>query len=60
MSFDSAQAGGGPSHDPLVWMDNSGKIVVGTWAGAAQEATSSASYNDGNWHCSSRQSARAA
>jgi|GEM_PF-4202547 hypothetical protein len=50
MSFDSAQAGGGPSHDPLVWMDNSGKIVVGTWAGAAQEATSSASYNDGNWH----------
>lgn len=50
MSFDSAQAGGGTSHDPLVWMDNSGKIVVGTFAGAAQEATSSASYNDGNWH----------
>ena len=31
VSFDTAQAGGGSGHDPLVWMDNSGKVVVGTY-----------------------------
>lgn len=50
MSLDSSQTGGGSAHDPLVWMDNSGKIVVGTYPGSEQAATSSSTYNDGNWH----------
>jgi hypothetical protein len=50
VSFDTAQAGGGSGHDPLVWMDNSGKLVAGTYGSAQQEVTSSATYNDGNWH----------
>ena len=50
MSLDSSQAGGGSAHDPVVWMDNSGKIVVGTYPSSQQPATSSATYNDGNWH----------
>ncbi|MGD0386339.1 MAG: LamG-like jellyroll fold domain-containing protein [Solirubrobacteraceae bacterium] len=50
LSFDTAQAGGGSGHDPLVWMDNSGKIVVGTYAGGQKEATSSVAYNTGTWY----------
>jgi hypothetical protein len=50
MSFDSAQAGGGTAHDPLVWMDDSGHVVVGTWAGSEQTVTSASAYDDGKWH----------
>ncbi len=51
LTDDSTQTGGGASDDPLMWMDNSGKIVAGTFAGGAdREQASTAAYNDGNWH----------
>ena len=51
LTDDTTQTGGGASDDPLMWMDNSGKIVAGTYAGGAdREETSTAAYNDGNWH----------
>jgi len=50
MTDDSSQTGGGTYYDPIMWMDNSGKIVAGSYTGAPNEATSSAAYNDGKWH----------
>jgi hypothetical protein len=50
LTLDTTQTGGGSSHDPLLWMDNSGKIVAGTYPTANQAATSPAAYNDGHWH----------
>lgn len=50
LTLDSSQTGSGSYHDPLLWMDDSGKIVAGTWPGSNQAATSPRTYNDGNWH----------
>ncbi len=50
LTLDSSQTGGGANHDPLLWMDDSGKIVAGTWPGANQATTSPKAYNDGDWH----------
>ncbi len=50
VGFDTSQAGGGSAHGPLIWMDNSGKIVAGTYTSANKEATSSSAYNNGAWH----------
>ena len=36
--------------DRHVYMTNTGRLVFGVWTGAARTITSSASYNDGNWH----------
>jgi len=38
------------SKDRLVYLTNSGKLVFGVYNGAVNTVTSSASYNDGNWH----------
>jgi hypothetical protein len=37
-------------HDRLLWIDNTGKLVWGIYSGAVDEVTSTAAYNDGNWH----------
>ncbi len=50
VGFDAAQSGAGLSHDRQIWMDNSGKIVAGISGGSGVEATSAATYDDGNWH----------
>jgi hypothetical protein len=50
LTLDSSQSGGGAHHDPLLWMDNSGKIVAGTYTSADRAATSPSAYNDGHWH----------
>jgi hypothetical protein len=50
MTDDNSQTGGGTNYDPIMWMDNSGRIVAGSYTGVRDEATSSAAYNDGKWH----------
>jgi len=50
LTLDGAQTGGASSHDPLLWMDDSGKIVAGTYPTANQAATSPSAYNNGQWH----------
>jgi hypothetical protein len=36
--------------DRIIWMDDSGKLNVGTYPGTTHVLTSASSYNDGNWH----------
>jgi hypothetical protein len=50
LTLDTTQTGAGSSHDPLLWMDNSGKIVAGTYPTSNQAATSASAYNNGQWH----------
>ena len=47
--FNSAANGSG-SNDRHIYMTNSGQIIFGTYDGAVHTVTSSADYNDGNWH----------
>lgn len=42
--------GGGTNSDRFLWMDNSGYLIYGEYAGGQQTAKSTATYNDGNWH----------
>lgn len=50
VGFDGSQDGSGLSHDRFIWMDNAGKLVAGISGGSGVEATSSSTYDDGNWH----------
>ena len=52
LTLDSSQAGGGAHHDPLLWMNNAGEIVAGTYpsGGPDEAATSPSAYNNGSWH----------
>ncbi|MGH7837300.1 MAG: LamG domain-containing protein, partial [Candidatus Binataceae bacterium] len=47
--FNSVANGSGSS-DRHIYMTNAGQIIFGTYDGAVHTVTSSASYNDGNWH----------
>ncbi|OIJ66098.1 hypothetical protein WN71_020530 [Streptomyces mangrovisoli] len=38
------------NYDKHVYMRNDGRLVFGVWTGSARTVTSSAAYNDGNWH----------
>lgn len=50
IGFANSKTGQSTSYDRHVWMDNSGRLNFGTWLGWAATVTSSASYNDNEWH----------
>lgn len=50
IGFGNASTGNSSSYDRHVWMDNSGRLHFGTWLGWAATVSSSAAYNDGEWH----------
>lgn len=50
IGFGSTASGNSGSYDRHVWMDNAGKLHFGTWLGWAATVSSTASYNDGQWH----------
>ncbi|MFC6713178.1 PKD domain-containing protein [Branchiibius cervicis] len=50
MGFGDQQTGNSGNYDRHVYMLPSGQLVFGTWTGQTNLATSSAAYNDGNWH----------
>ncbi|KSU67675.1 PKD domain-containing protein [Arthrobacter sp. NIO-1057] len=50
IGYGSSATGDSGSYDRHVWMDNSGRLHFGTWLGWAATVSSSASYNDGQWH----------
>lgn len=50
MGFGDQQTGNSGNYDRHVYMTASGQLTFGAWTGQANLATSTASYNDGNWH----------
>lgn len=50
IGFGSAATGLSDTFDRHIYMDDSGRLVFGTWHGGAATVTSPASYNDGAWH----------
>ncbi|MGP5680072.1 PKD domain-containing protein [Glutamicibacter arilaitensis] len=50
IGYGSSATGDSGSYDRHAWMDNSGRLHFGTWLGWAATVSSSASYNDGQWH----------
>lgn len=50
IGFGNAKTGQSSSYDRHVWMDGSGRLNFGTWLGWAATLSSSASYNDDEWH----------
>ncbi len=49
-SFGNSSSGQSNSHDRKAFLLGDGKIRFGTWIGSFNTATSTGSYNDGNWH----------
>ncbi len=50
IGFGNATSGLSSSYDRHVWMQNNGKLSFGAYNGSQQTITSTASYNDGQWH----------
>ncbi|MEA5117249.1 MAG: PKD domain-containing protein, partial [Propionicimonas sp.] len=50
IGFGNATSGLSSTYDRHVWMQNTGKLSFGTNPGSQQTITSTASYNDGQWH----------
>ena len=50
IGFGNSRTGNSSSYDRHVYMLASGQLVFGTYTGQINVATSSGSYNDGNWH----------
>ena len=50
IGFGSSQTGASGSYDRHVWMLNSGQLVFGVWTGQTNTISSTAAYNDGQWH----------
>jgi hypothetical protein len=50
VGFGSSQLDNSGNYDKHVYMTNAGNLVFGVWTGSANTITTSASYNDGNWH----------
>ena len=50
IGFGNTQSGTSSSYDRHVYMENSGQLTFGTYTGQLNTATSSQSYNDGQWH----------
>ncbi|CAD5991104.1 conserved exported protein of unknown function [Agreia sp. COWG] len=50
IGFGSSQTGTSGNYDRHVYMENDGRLTFGVWTGNANTATTSASYNDGQWH----------
>jgi hypothetical protein len=49
-SFGSSASGQSGSHDRKAYLLGDGRIRFGTWIGSFNTATTTSSYNDGNWH----------
>ncbi len=50
IGYSSSNNGNSTSADRMLFLQNDGKLVFGTYNGVQQRATSSSSYNDGGWH----------
>ncbi|PCC25743.1 hypothetical protein CIK75_04470 [Glutamicibacter sp. BW78] len=50
VGYGSNKSGLSSSYDRHVYMRNDGRMVFGTYPGAAKTVTSTESYNDGEWH----------
>lgn len=51
IAFTNAQTGTSESnYDRILWVDTTGHVNFGTYIGSVLFITSSATYNDGNWH----------
>ena len=50
IGFGNSTSGLSSTYDRHIWMLNDGKIAFGTYAGVQQTLTTSASYNDNQWH----------
>jgi PKD repeat protein len=50
IGYGSARTGESSSYDRHVYMDNNGRILFGTHAGAARTIMSPATYNNNQWH----------
>ncbi len=48
--YGSSQTGSSGTNDRNVYMRNDGKITFGVYPGSTKTITTSASYNDGQWH----------
>lgn len=49
-SFGNGSSGQSSSHDRKAYLLGDGRIRFGTWIGSFNTTTTTASYNDGNWH----------
>ncbi|RMB58146.1 PKD domain-containing protein [Tessaracoccus antarcticus] len=50
IGFGGAATGDSGSYDRHVYMDNAGRILFGVYPGAVKTVSSTASFNDGQWH----------
>ena len=50
IGFGNAPSGRSSNYDRHVYMQNNGQLTFGTYTGQMNTATSSHSYNDGQWH----------
>ncbi|WP_372710392.1 PKD domain-containing protein [Arthrobacter rhombi] len=50
VGYGSNNTGASSSYDRHVYMANDGRLVFGTYPGAAKTVTSPAAYNDNSWH----------
>jgi PKD repeat protein len=50
IGYGSSASGDSGSYDRHVYMTNNGQLFFGVYPGGVQTVSSSASYNDGNWH----------
>ena len=50
MRFGDSPTGADGDTDRVLYMTNSGRLVLGTWTGVQNVVTSPRSYNDGGWH----------
>jgi large repetitive protein len=50
IGFGNASSGLSGNYDRHIYMDDAGHLVFGVWTGFTNTITTSATYNDGNWH----------
>ncbi|MBD3240878.1 MAG: DUF2341 domain-containing protein, partial [Chitinivibrionales bacterium] len=50
VGFEDEQTGAGNYNDRHFWMSDDGKLHYGVWSGAVYSLSSTAAYNDGEWH----------
>ena len=59
LGFGNVPVGASPFFDRHIYMDNTGKILFGVYAGGVRTVTSPKAYNNGAWHRLSPRSGRA-
>lgn len=50
VGFGDRQTGGSSNHDRQIYMTSNGRLAMGARPDSRRAVTSTASYNDGNWH----------